>query len=303
MLKSLLCIWVLSFNLADTEQAYQTHLGYTSGERGYVTPELAAEISRPELAGRSFLTMYPPSGPKVGVRFIESDASAFYPMQRLGWSAIEILVADTRSLAEDLGDSPFQRLAGPDYLTGAKNILAMQSLGPSRELLYLTHIIDPAKSFLVIPKSPTPVGHTFIMVLGTPDLGRSMSFFETHFDNSVKGPLPFKVEVLSDVYDLPSDYLHNLALVTFADGFAFELDQYPEAAKPMPDKRNQRGGVVLVSASYDPSKLKRPLPWQNSNGRERHKTDRGVIILPSGAPLQLIPEAEAEAEDTVMQKY
>lgn len=191
MLKSLLFIWVLSFNLADTELAYQTYFGYTSGERGYVSPELAAEISRPELSGRPYITMYPPSGPRVGLRFIESEATGFYPMQRLGWSAIEMLVANTHALAKDLRDSPFQRLAGPDFLTSAQNILAMQSLGPSRELLYLTHIIDPVKSFLVIPKSPTPVGHTFIMVLGTHDLMESMTFFETHFDNPVKGPLPF----------------------------------------------------------------------------------------------------------------
>lgn len=298
MLKSLLFVWVLSFNLAATEQAYQTYFGYTSGEHGYVSPELAKEISRPELSGRPFITMYPPSGPRVGLRFIESDASEFYPMRRLGWSAIEILVADTRALANDLNDSPFQRLAGPEYLTPAKNILAMQSLGPSLELLYLTHIIDPAASFLVIPKSPTPVGHTFIMVLGTQDLASSMDFFRTHFDNPVKGPLPFKVEVLSDVYGLPSDYLHDLALVTFADGFALELDQYPVSAAPIPAQHENRGGVVLVSASYDPLRLKRPLPWVTIENDHESQRDDGIIILPSGAPLHLIPEAE----EAIMEK-
>jgi len=300
MLKSLLLVWVLSFNLADTELAYQTYLGYTSGEHGYVTPELSEALSRPELTGRPFITMYPPSGPKVGLRFIESEPTAFYPMKRLGWSAIEILVADTKRLANELDNSPFQRLAGPDFLTSAKNILAMQSLGPSSELLYLTHIIDPSKSFLVIPKAPTPVGHTFIMVLGTQDLIGSMNFFETHFDNPVKGPMPFKVEVLSDAYDLPSDYLHDLALVTFADGFAFELDQYPESANPIPAEHDQRGGVVLVTASYDPSKLKHPLPWRTESG-EGAKADQGIIILPSGAPLQLVPEVGIE--ETTIQKY
>lgn len=292
MLKSLLMVWIMAFDLAHTEQAYKDFFGYTLGERGIITNELALQMSRPDLSGARYTTLYPPSGPRVGLRFIEGPQTDYYPMRHLGWNAVEILVADPKTLKVKLDSSPFKRLAGPDFLTPAQNILALQALGPSNELLYLTHIIDPTTSFLVIPHTPTPVGHTFIMVLGTSDLSVSMSFFEHHFVNPVKGPLPFKVEVLSNTYQLPIDHLHDLGLVTFSDGFALELDQYPATALPLPAEPNLSGGVVMVTASYDPSFIKAPLQWKSISETLDSRTQSltGIIELPSGALMQLIPE-------------
>ena len=287
MLKSILMVWVLAQNLALTEEAYEDYLGYRSVDEGVMSVELAAAIDRPELADRRFVTMMPRSGPQVGLRLVEGDASGHVPMQRVGWSAIELLVQDPEQLEAELAGSAFTHLQGPDFLTEQKNILAMQVTGPNRELFYLTRMIDPSTSFLQPQPSPEPVGHTFIMVMGSPDLEASLSFWRRHFDTNVVGPIPYRIGVLSDAYDLPQDTLHSLALVSMSDGYGIEIDQYPEGASAVPAPEGKRGGVILVSLSVDPEGLKAPLPWRLPYIDTAGAVEGGVIILPSGAPIEV----------------
>ena len=287
MLKSILMVWVLAQNLALTEEAYEDYLGYRSVDEGVMSVELAAAIDRPELADRRFVTMMPRSGPQVGLRLVEGDASGYVPMQRVGWSAIELLVQDPEQLETELAGSAFTHLQGPDFLTEQKNILAMQVTGPNRELFYLTRMIDPSTSFLQPQPSPEPVGHTFIMVMGSPDLEASLSFWRRHFDTNVVGPIPYRIGVLSDAYDLPQDTLHPLALVSMSDGYGIEIDQYPEGASAVPAPQGKRGGVILVSLSVDPKGLKAPLPWRLPYIDTAGAVEGGVIILPSGAPIEV----------------
>ena len=288
MLKSILMVWVLAQNLALTQEAYEDYLGYRSVDEGVMSAELAAAIDRPELADKRFVTMMPRSGPQVGLRLVEGDTSGYVPMQRVGWSAIELLVQDPEQLETELDGSAFRHLQGPDFLTEQKNILAMQVTGPNRELFYLTHMIDPSKSFLQPQPSPEPVGHTFIMVMGSPDLEASLRFWQRHFDTSVVGPIPYRIGVLSDAYDLPEDTLHPLALVSMSDGYGIEIDQYPEQASAVPAPEGERGGVILVSLSVDPEGLKAPLPWRLPFTSANGALEGGVITLPSGAPIEIV---------------
>ena len=287
MLKSILMVWVLAQNLALTQEAYEDYLGYRSVDEGMMSAELAAAIDRPELADRRFVTMMPRSGPQVGLRLVEGNASGYMPMKRVGWSAIELLVKDPEQLETELSGSAFRHLQGPDFLTEQKNILAMQVTGPNQELLYLTHMIDPSKSFLRPQPSPEPVGHAFIMVMGSPDLEASLAFWRRYFDNSIVGPIPYRIGVLSDAYDLPGETLHPLALVSMSDGYGIEIDQYPDEATAVPAPEDERGGVILVSLSVDPEGLKVPLPWRLPYINAAGVVEGGVISLPSGAPIEI----------------
>ena len=287
MLKSILMVWVLAQNLALTQEAYEDYLGYRSVDAGVMSAELAAAIDRPELADRRFVTMMPRSGPQVGLRLVEGDASGYVPMKRVGWSAIELLVKDPEQLESELPGSGFRHLQGPDFLTERKNILAMQVTGPNQELFYLTHMIDSSKSFLRPQPSPEPVGHTFIMVMGSPDLEASLAFWRRYFDNGIVGPIPYRIGVLSDAYDLPGETLHPLALVSMSDGYGIEIDQYPDEATAVPAPEGERGGVILVSLSVDPEGLKAPLPWRLPYTNAAGAVEGGVMILPSGAPIEI----------------
>ena len=288
MLKSILMVWVLAQNLALTQEAYEDYLGYRSVDAGVMSAELAAAIDRPELADRRFVTMMPRSGPQVGLRLVEGDTSGYVPMKRVGWSAIELLVKDPEQLESELPGSAFRHLQGPDFLTEQKNILAMQVTGPNQELFYLTHMIDPSKSFLRPEPSPEPVGHTFIMVMGSPDLEASLAFWRRYFDNGIVGPIPYRIGVLSDAYDLPGETLHPLALVSMSDGYGIEIDQYPDEATAVPAPEGERGGVILVSLSVDPEGLKAPLPWRLPYTNAAGAVEGGVLILPSGAPIEIV---------------
>ena len=287
MLKSILMVWVLAHNLALTQEAYEDYLGYRSVDAGVMSAELAAAIDRPELADRRFVTMMPRSGPQVGLRLVEGDTSGYVPMKRVGWSAIELLVKDPEQLESELPGSAFRHLQGPDFLTEQKNILAMQVTGPNQELFYLTHMIDPSKSFLRPQPSPEPVGQTFIMVMGSPDLEASLAFWRRYFDNGIVGPIPYRIGVLSDAYDLPGETLHPLALVSMSDGYGIEIDQYPDEATAVPAPEDERGGVILVSLSVDPERLKAPLPWRLPYTNAAGAVEGGVMILPSGAPIEI----------------
>ena len=287
MLKSILMVWVLAQNLALTQEAYEDYLGYRSVDAGVMSAELAAAIDRPELADRRFVTMMPRSGPQVALRLVEGDTSGYVPMKRVGWSAIELLVKDPEQLESELPGSAFRHLQGPDFLTEQKNILAMQVTGPNQELFYLTHMIDPSKSFLRPEPSPEPVGHTFIMVMGSPDLEASLAFWRRYFDNGIVGPIPYRIGVLSDAYDLPGETLHPLALVSMSAGYGIEIDQYPDEATAVPAPEGERGGVILVSLSVDPEGLKAPLPWRLRYTNAAGAVEGGVMSLPSGAPIEI----------------
>ena len=49
-------------------------------------------------------------------------------MQRLGWSAIELLVQDPDALVHTLPETEFTRLHEPAYLTDVQNVRAAQLL-------------------------------------------------------------------------------------------------------------------------------------------------------------------------------
>ena len=198
MLKSILMVWVLVQDLTATQAAYENYLGYQTTDQGVVTEQVALAMDRARLTDAPYITMVPRSGPQVAIRLVAGAEAAYQPMRRLGWSAIELLVSDPDQLKRDLQGSAFTHLQGPDFLTAQKNIYAMQVIGPNQELFYLTHMIDPSKSFLQPQPSPEPVGHTFIMVMGSPDLEASLSFWRRHFDTNVVGPIPYRIGVLSD---------------------------------------------------------------------------------------------------------
>ena len=288
MLKSLLFVWVLSANPEVSARAYVDAFDYRVGDTGTVSTTVAEALGHESLAGAGYITIYPPSGPQVGIRWIASSESQYEPMHRLGWSAIEVMVQDPDGLVPTLDPDHFSILAEPAYLTTKQNVRASQVLGPSNELLYLTYIKDTSTSFLNTPPSQTAVGHPFIMVAGTRDLAATLEFFTDTFINPVTPPIPFKIEVLSEVYDLDAEHLHDLALVRFEDNFGLELDQYPAAANDIPTSLAQEGGTVLVTASLDPDRLKRPLNWIATHTDDAGNVIGGVIKLPSGTALEVI---------------
>ena len=72
-----------------------------------------------------------------------------------------------------------------------------------------------------------------------------------------------------------------------SDGYGIEIDQYPKTADPVPAPAGERGGVILVTLSVDPTALKKMLPWTMSYTNERGAVTGGIVTLPSGTPVEM----------------
>ena len=253
MLKAIIIVTILTLNLEKTEEAYSRWLNYEVVQRGTISDSLANSWGTGKIAGQRYLLMQAQSQSPVLLRFIESRrAKGYQPMQHEGWNATELLVQDPQKLAKQLVDSPFKIVGPPKYLTDKKNILAFQALGPSNELLYFTRIIDPSRSNFNLGQAKSFVDRVFIMVVGGKDIQNIKQFYRDTFKLPVAGPYPYKIDVLSDAYNLAPDTVHSLSLVPLPNQFLIEIDQYPQAAKSLNTETNLLpAGVAMVSFQVD----------------------------------------------------
>lgn len=232
MLKSIFIVTVVVLNLGDVEDAWREQLDYHTVDKGQLSAKLADSWNMAAVAGQSYVLMQPESGANTFLRFIESqDKGNYEPMKTLGWNSVEILVKDPEALHNRLGKTAFSLLAPPKFLTDKKNVLAFQALGPAAELLYFTRIIDPAQSSFNLGSAESWVDRVFIMVLGSSDMEATRQFYTGILGQTVLGPWPYRISVLSQAWDQPADTLHSLSMIQLQGQFALELDQYPAEAK------------------------------------------------------------------------
>jgi len=256
MLKSIVMVTILVSNLSETEKAYTDYLNYQVVDRGVVSEVLAHNWQTPSLHQQPFALMQPASDENVYLRFVQDPfARQAKPMHRTGWNATEILVENPDALAalfRDTPNAPFTIIGEPDFLTDKENVKAMQVLGPSGELVYLTNIIDPEKSAFDLGRATSPVDRVFIMVLGTHDMANTLEWYEKNLAQKALGPFDYKISVLSNTWGLPSDTMHSLSLIQLPAQFMLEIDEYPLGAKTPSDFTQQPApGVLMVTFITD----------------------------------------------------
>ena len=192
------------------------------------------------------------SGDDVYIRAAEIDPVPGYkPLTTYGWGSFELVIEDVYALNERLLKGPFQIIGppqsiGPDYPT----IHAMQVVGPSQEVLYLTcDIGDPAKSLL--PRAGAAVGRDFIMVLsGLADVSIAHDFYVEKFHMEPGEPRQTAVGIIADALGLPEGEGLWMTFIPFRHAANFlEIDGYPSpAAKPRPVNEGQLPpGCALAS--------------------------------------------------------
>lgn len=250
MLDWILIVTITTTNLAVAESAYTEDLGYEVVARGQVETEHAKSWGAPKSAGRGYLLMRPASGAPVHLRFIEAPtAGSEVPHASEGWNAAEMLVKDPDKLATRLSRSKYFRIVGPPaYLTADQDIRAMQVIGPSNEMLYLTKIVRPDNLDLDLGTAKSFVDRVFIVVAGSHDHKELTEFYRTGFMLTVTDPEPYRIAVLSRAYGLPEDRLHRLSLAILPNQSFLELDEYPAHA---PRRRTEQGelpaGIAMVT--------------------------------------------------------
>ncbi|MGH8248369.1 MAG: hypothetical protein ACREUU_18275 [Gammaproteobacteria bacterium] len=250
MLDWILIVTIATSNLAVAESAYREDLGYEAVARGKLEAALAESWGAPRSAGSRYLLMRPASGMPVYLRFIEStSAGENMPHATEGWNAAEMLVADPDELAERLADSKhFQIVGPPAYLTLEQNIRAMQVIGPSNEMLYLTRVVRPENVEFDIGTAESFVDRVFIVIAGGRDHRTLMNFYRDRLMLPVTEPMLYRIAVLSRAYGLPEDQLHPLSLATLRNQFFLELDEYPAESQPRRIPPGELpGGIAMVT--------------------------------------------------------
>ena len=295
MLKSIVMVTMLVTNLNAVEEAYDSDLGYQVVEEGQIDRSLGSVWGARGMNKHPYMIMQPKSGAEVYLRFIEDKSMTNYrPMGTHGWNSTEILVEDPDALAVQLSNSSFKIIGQPyDLYPTPDAPRAMQVLGPSNEIIYLTRII-PGGSGFNLGSAQSYVDRVFIMVVGGPSMKALQDFYSQKLNMPVTEASDWTIGVISRLNNLPEDTVYPLALVSFEQDFLIELDEYPSVVVPRKRAVNHLPSSTSVVSflvdSLDNFDIKWRRPPQSIQNFPYNGRKVGVTIGPAGEWIELIEE-------------
>jgi hypothetical protein len=184
------------------------------------------------------------------LRLIECpDAPARRPFTHVGWLALEIDVQDVDALGHSLADSPFDIIGAPADLAISDAIRAMQVVGPSGEVLYLTQVKRPLPPF-ELPRARCRVDRLFIPVMTCPDRDAVLDHYERLSGNE---GLRFEtaITVISAALGFEKNHAHPVATLQLADNTLIEIDQVA-GLRPAPYGGDEiPTGIALIHFSHE----------------------------------------------------
>jgi catechol 2,3-dioxygenase-like lactoylglutathione lyase family enzyme len=225
--------------LDEVGAAYAEVLGWSVVADGRL-PEHLADVAGVASAPRAVVLSAPASPRGGAIRFVEGDAAAPPPFATLGWSALELTVADVDALQERLAADGRFAINGPaaDLVIGGvpAGLRAMQAVGPAGEQLYLTQVLRDDAA-LARPAGTDAVGALFIAVLSVRDVDAALSLYEGPLGMEVSARVTTMIGVASRSAGRPGDTTYDLAVARPTDdasGTRLELDGLPDDAAPRP---------------------------------------------------------------------
>ncbi len=241
-------------DLAKTEDWYGNWLDYEVVERGSISGKLARSWGAPKMEGRSFILMRPESGADVFIRAAQvDDVPGYRAMTTTGWNSFEIVVEDAYGLNDKLKASPFDIVGSVQSIGGnSPSIHAMQVIGPSQEVLYLTmETGDMATSPL--PPAGSFVDRVFIVILAGPDTVAIHDFYLNKLGMASAGGADFEIPIIARAQGLPETHQFELKLVAAAEpSNLIEIDKYSDLIGPRPRADGQLPpGNAMVSFSVN----------------------------------------------------
>lgn len=252
MLGRIAAVTIATPDLRASTAAYQRYLGYRIADDGALGREVARAWGRPGLAPARAVLMEPESGADTYLRFVEGPADLDYrPFACLGWNAAELVVADVDRLAGELAGSPFQVVGPPADLSFSDQVRAMQVVGPSREVLYLTQVKSKLPGFDT-PQPRSFVDRAFIVVLGGSSLVAVQDYYHEQHGLRRAPEIGAVVTLLSAQHGLPAVHRHPIAALQLPGQCYIEADQMPQTARPRPCQPGQLPpGIAMVSFEVD----------------------------------------------------
>ena len=228
-------ITVVTITTPDLDKVidiYSKYLGYRFISSTTVSAEQAKSWDAENIENSKMIFMSPESSNDFFFRFIEQDVDEDYvPFGTYGWNAAELIVKDVDRSAEKLIGSPFEIIGEPADLSFTDQIRAMQIMGPSREIIYLTQFKSKLDEF----DSPSPrcdIDQTFIVILAGENLDDMQTFLHERLCIKKAEPMQSRIRAISKVFDLPEDTKYKSAALAIRDQSLIELDEMPSKARP-----------------------------------------------------------------------
>jgi hypothetical protein len=203
---------------------------------------------RPGLAGAPSCVLAPPSGQGGAIRLIQgtSGAAGPAPYRRIGWSAIELQVADSTAAVRRAEAAGLRVLGAPGTIGdgGSLPIRAGQVADDDGLILYLTQITGPVTGF-ELPRIRGDTDGIFIAVLNTADLETARDAIERRLGTTRSSDRRSPIGVVNATVGLPPQTRHRLSSQQLRGGNLLEIDElaveHEAAVDPPPT------GVLAVS--------------------------------------------------------
>jgi hypothetical protein len=210
-------------NLDRTTRAYCDFLHHHVHSSGTISAEQAFQWKLESMAGASMVWLANELE-EPWLRVIEqADADVPDPFWHSGWFSLEVGVKEVDSLREGLDDSPFSIIGEPANLDVSDDIRAMQLVGPSGELLYLTQVNAKVPPF-DLPFARCAVDRLFIPVLLSPDRDSSLATYE-QFPGTSGMKFETKITVINQARKLDIDQRHLVSTIQLRGKHLIEIDQ------------------------------------------------------------------------------
>lgn len=240
---------IVTRDLDHSIAAYTQHLDQRVLCEGPLDADEADVLGWPGLAGNRTAWLGNALG-EPWLRLLESpQATAQKPFTHYGWLSLEIAVADCDALGERLANSPFDIIGQPADLAMSDAIRAMQVVGPSGEVLYLTQVKRPVPPF-ELPMARCSVDRLFIPVMLCPDRSAARNHYEQLSGNAGM-EFDTLVTVINRALGLPMDTQHPVAVLQLAGDTLIEMDQVP-GLEPAPFSQTQPpSGIAFIHFQHD----------------------------------------------------
>ena len=233
-------VTITSPDLDRVVDIYSKYLKYRLVSSTRVSADQAKSWDAQSIENSEMVYMSPESSDDFFFRFVEQSSDDDYvPFGTFGWNAAELIVKDVDESAEKLIGSPFEVIGQPADLSFTDQIRAMQILGPSKEIIYLTQFKSKLDEF----DSPTPrcdIDQTFIVILAGENIDEMQSFLNETLSIKKAPPMQSRIRAISKVFGLPEDTKYKSAALAIKGQSLIELDEMPSDAGP----RSCRNGFL-----------------------------------------------------------
>lgn len=229
---------------------YVDWLGYEPWERGELDTPLATSWQAPRAAGSRYSILGPGPARSGGVRLVERPRKVLRsPLRIAGWRSLEIVVSDVHALRDQLEGSPVEIMGEPKGLATNPSIVAMQVLGPGREMLYLTQTVQDTQ--FELPSAQRLVDHIFIAVLSATNLDRAQRFYMQHFGAFGRlASTAIPLEAVNRALEMPVDRQHEICALQLAGKSVVEIDEHPRELGERGPVDELATGLALVTFEH-----------------------------------------------------